>query len=167
MLLFVIIIMCCIASAEKETELWFQWPELYGDKSVEIHLESHFKPPPNVVWIKFAKITFHVVFCCPDFLKSIWIQSAYAKKQIWAGSLNKALETRQFRLLPKTLLHSYGVASIWTKVFASHSVGEFFRRQKSNCVSSNCCSFFISTWPQLAIVFAGSPEMSLHGEDKP
>ena len=61
------------------------------DASVKIRLESHFKPPPNVAWIPFATIVFHVVFCCPDFLKSIWRQTGYAKKQIWAGSLNKAL----------------------------------------------------------------------------
>ncbi len=38
------------------------------------------------------KIAFHEVFCCPDFLKSIWIQSGYARKQIWAGSVNKAVK---------------------------------------------------------------------------
>ena len=54
-------------------------------------LESRFKRPPNMVWIRLAKIRFHVLFCCPDFQKSFWIQSEYAKEQIWACSLNKAL----------------------------------------------------------------------------
>ncbi len=32
--------------------------------SVEIRLELHFKPPPNVAWIQF-----HVFFCCRGILK--------------------------------------------------------------------------------------------------
>lgn len=32
------------------------------------------------------------LFCGQTFLKSIWTQSEYAKKQIWAGSLNNAID---------------------------------------------------------------------------
>ena len=32
--------------------------------SVKIWLELHFRPPPNVVWIWFSIIRFHVFFCC-------------------------------------------------------------------------------------------------------
>ncbi len=46
---------------------------LTEDVSVQIWTESHFKPPRHMVWIWFAKIGFHVVYCCPDFLKSTWI----------------------------------------------------------------------------------------------
>ncbi len=48
------------------------------DASVQNRFISHFKPPRHVVWIRFAKIGFHVFFC-PDFLKSIWIQSDIPK----------------------------------------------------------------------------------------
>lgn len=62
-------------------------------KCVEMWFESHFKPPPTVVWIWFAKIAFHVFCCCPDFLKSIWIQFGEARifwKRLGLAVLNTA-----------------------------------------------------------------------------
>ncbi len=69
------------------------WPSSVQtvDTPVQIRFESRFKSPRHVVWILFAKIGFHVGFCCADFLKPIWIQSGYAKNPNWGGSLNKAL----------------------------------------------------------------------------
>ncbi len=60
------------------------------DASVQIGFKLHFKPTHHLVWLWFAKIRFHVVFCCSDFLKPVWIQSGNAKNPIWAGSLNNA-----------------------------------------------------------------------------
>lgn len=57
---FDIVITCHIASDAKE--IWFEQLEhLDWDASIEIPFESHFKQPPNVVWIQFAKIVFHVL----------------------------------------------------------------------------------------------------------
>lgn len=78
-------------------ETRFEQPEhLYWAVFVDIRLKSHFKPP-YLVWVPFAKnqfwcVFFFCLFGFPDFLKSICIQSGYAKNLIWVGSLNKALE---------------------------------------------------------------------------
>ncbi len=65
---FDVVVVCRVASDAKDTLK----SNLSGQElSVEIRLESHFKPPPNVAWIQFAKTAFHVDFCCPDFLNTI------------------------------------------------------------------------------------------------
>ncbi len=94
---------CTSVTLDFTSSLWVTqktlWNQIWAarapdrDASVEIQSESHFKAPPIVAWIRSAKIAFHVVCCCPDYLKSIWTQSGHAKKQIWAGSLNKAYVT--------------------------------------------------------------------------
>ncbi len=81
----------CVALRMMQKILWNQIWVARASRLRCICKNPHFKPPPNVAWIRFAKIAFHEVFCCPDFLKSIWIQSRYAKV-ICTGSLNKALE---------------------------------------------------------------------------
>ncbi len=39
----------------------------------------------------FAKIGFHVVRCCSDYINMIGFQLGLHKNQIWADSLNKAI----------------------------------------------------------------------------
>ncbi len=55
----------CAASRVGQKTLLLRFERPKGpdwDTSVQIWSESHFKPPPHVAWIWFAKITFHVFF---------------------------------------------------------------------------------------------------------
>lgn len=69
------------------------------DASVEIWFDSHFKLPPNVVWISFTEIQFHVDFCCPDFLKSIWIFQKSDLGSQSEQSLTSHSKNTRFRLI--------------------------------------------------------------------
>ena len=63
----------------------------------------------NTIWIRFqttstggldpVRKNFGVFFCCPDFLKSIWIQSGYAQKMYSGWQSEKSLRYRT-TLLP-------------------------------------------------------------------
>lgn len=56
-------IWCCCVSHCKWRKRNFEWPERpYWDVTVEIQLESYFKPPLNVLRTWLAKFTFNVFF---------------------------------------------------------------------------------------------------------
>lgn len=80
----------------------------------------------NVAWIRFAKIAFYDVFFCQDFLKSLWIQSGYAKRRIRPGRLNKALEACLLACTPAEHLDDICLyvwicfAFRWHKFFVEH-----------------------------------------------
>lgn len=63
-------------------------------KCVEVWFESHFKLTPNVVWIWFAKIAFHVFLLLSRlpkiYLDTIWRSQKFLKKT-WVGSLEHSL----------------------------------------------------------------------------
>ncbi len=80
----------CGVICKRHFEIWYDCPKRRDwDASVEIGLELHFNH-----------------FCCPDFLKFIWIQSGYAKKWIWASTLNKAADALTIQALRSQYLHT-------------------------------------------------------------
>lgn len=67
---FNVVVVCCLVSDAKDL-IWaartFRWHICRNPIPIT-------SPHLHVVWIRFSKFTFHVVFCCPDFLQSIWIR---------------------------------------------------------------------------------------------
>ncbi len=51
----------------------------------------------NVARNGFAKIGFHVVHCCSDYINMIRFQSGLHKNRIWADSLNEAFVPGQLQ----------------------------------------------------------------------
>ncbi len=66
---------------KSHSDIWFE--------RAECPVRITFQTTCHVFWFWFARIRFHVFFCCSDLIKSIWILSGYAKNPIWAGSPNK------------------------------------------------------------------------------
>ena len=68
-------------------EIWHEWPDVRTDTHLKSDFNRIFKPPPNEIWIWISCVFFAVQIS----LKSIWIQSGCATKQIWAEIWTKPL----------------------------------------------------------------------------
>ncbi len=74
-----------------KSTLWYLiWTSrVSGMKTHLYKLDS--KAPPNVVWIKCAKIRFHVIFCCSDYQKWVQTQSGWTKNLIFGWQSEQTL----------------------------------------------------------------------------
>lgn len=123
-------------------EIGYMQPE-HPDWEAEIQFEWHFKPPPDVVSVLFAKIAFHV-FLAATTSKS---RSYLAKKWIWAGRLNICFKSSRFILnfcLLAFVHRTHGIIYLTFSTAALTTPGQFRRiseTQYFTILVSEHCSF--------------------------